>query len=328
MKFKPPGACVPPGAVPTKLVTAATILLALAGSVAALPGAAIDLGLASALLPAPPEAPPVDAPAASVPAPEVRLDEPLAAPTAELAAPKEPRPRDYVVLTIERRAEIAAAIESLQDPAAPPIAAKIATIAVSPDAEREAPREILYEPARTDRAPASLATASAGPADAPGAGETAAALAAGLAIQTVWVAMYHRIAPSKALAGGPRQPIHAEVARRGHATAGDVAGALGLHPKTAKYHLDMLVKLGLLHQDPDGAYRLPGVRRASEPTLDDAILELVATRPGLSMTDVARDLAVSKSTAQERVTQLLIERRLESRRDEGKRALFPLASLA
>lgn len=228
--------------------------------------------------------------------------------------------RTFVSIDAQRRASAAGESVALASEAVPMVA-RVATV------DFEYPWAVpADEPTMTpvERAP-ETAAARAAPASEPALAAVAtASLAAGMIFHFA-VALYHRIAPSQALAHETRRAVHAEVARRGAATAGEIAELLALHPKTARYHLDLLASFQLLVRDADGAYRVPGLKREAEPTLEDAIVSLVETRPGLNMAEVARELGVGKSTAQERVTALLLEGRLASRRDERARLLYPAA---
>jgi predicted transcriptional regulator len=150
---------------------------------------------------------------------------------------------------------------------------------------------------------------------------TGAALA-GSALLIGALAMYHRIDSGEALESPARASVLAIVRRQDRVAAGDVARELGVHPKTARYHLDLLVSFSLLVRENDGTYRLPGTRTPAAPSPDDAIVETVRLRPGISMAELARVLAMSKSTAQERVTRLLLSNRLESRRTLRARGLY------
>ncbi|MHB8586744.1 MAG: helix-turn-helix domain-containing protein [Thermoplasmatota archaeon] len=172
-----------------------------------------------------------------------------------------------------------------------------------------------------------VATAAVGPGiHAPSVVAYEAEFVVGIAVTgMVWamVGMYHRIEPTEALSNPTRARVREILQAQGRASVGEVAAVLDLHPKTVRYHLDLLVSLSHAIRDEDGQYRLPGVKVAPEASPDDRILALIAERPGITATDVSRALGLGKTTAQERVTRLLLAGRLESRRVDRARLLFP-----
>lgn len=134
------------------------------------------------------------------------------------------------------------------------------------------------------------------------------------------VGLYHRHASSEQLDHPGRRALYDAVVSAPGLRLADLARATGIHPKTARYHLDSLLTARLVARDATGGFRPPG--HAPVATLSDRVLEAVAAQPGIHVSDLARQLGVSKACAQGHVTDLLIVGALESRAEHGMRRLF------
>jgi DNA-binding transcriptional ArsR family regulator len=180
--------------------------------------------------------------------------------------------------------------------------------------------ELSGEPSRP------LAATMAPPAALP------ATLAAGLGLALLgaaWI-LYHRIAKPLVLRHPNRAALYAAVNDRGSASAGDLAERLGMDRKTAEYHLTYIARHGLLREDraPGRPRRFAalGTPRAPSPPLQDHILAAIAAQPGMTSGEVAATVGAGSWRVQERVKDLLMAGRLESRVDAGTRRLYPASA--
>lgn len=108
------------------------------------------------------------------------------------------------------------------------------------------------------------------------------------------------------------------------ATAGDLGRLLGMNRKTVDYHLTYLVRLGKIREsiDETGARRYSLRALPERKPLVERTLEVVRTRPGLSVLELSETLGVSRSAADRHTKALVIQGVLESRLVDGERRLF------
>jgi predicted transcriptional regulator len=113
------------------------------------------------------------------------------------------------------------------------------------------------------------------------------------------------------------------------ATAGELATVVGMGRKTAEYHLHYLVRVGQLRIDRvAGApkrFALHSVARPSpEPLpLGASVLARIHGRPGASATEIAQELGVPRLRVDGHVKDLLVDGRVTSRVEAGRRRLYP-----
>lgn len=139
------------------------------------------------------------------------------------------------------------------------------------------------------------------------------------------LALYQRLGRPAALKNPVRQALYDAVQARGAATTVEAARAVGCPRKSAEYHLDYLVRLGLLRLDGTPARRLYAAPTApaakpAEP-LTERLLALVRGRPGISTTEIATEMGVSRTRADRAVKELAIEGRIASTVDGGVRRI-------
>lgn len=161
--------------------------------------------------------------------------------------------------------------------------------------------------------------------DVPSNPVTALAGAALGAAALLLAALYQRLGRPAALKNPVRQALYDAVQARGAATTVEAARAVGCPRKSAEYHLDYLVRLGLLRLDGTPARRLYAAPTAPAPKpaepLTERLLALVRGRPGISTTEIATEMGVSRTRADRAVKELAIEGRIASTVDGGVRRI-------
>lgn len=141
---------------------------------------------------------------------------------------------------------------------------------------------------------------------------------------------YSRIMRDRVLDHPQRCKVYEAARERRVVTAAEVARGLSMDVGTVRYHLETLSKCGMLtatRTSMGSSYHLPEARdeaaAARKEPLSDRIARAVTARPGVNMSELARELGVSKRAAQNHVLDLLARGTLMHRRENGARQLYP-----
>ncbi|MGQ0535250.1 MAG: hypothetical protein ACT4PT_04180 [Methanobacteriota archaeon] len=134
-----------------------------------------------------------------------------------------------------------------------------------------------------------------------------------LALLAPALALYHRIGGHRLLASERRRAMLEYVRHAPGASAVEVAAACGVFYTTARYHLDLLAKFGIIRRRPVGPL-VSYFASAAAPSPDleahvalarrganAALLRLVASRPGVDRAEVPGALGLARSTVSERI---------------------------
>ncbi|MEA3200740.1 MAG: hypothetical protein QOE90_2168 [Thermoplasmata archaeon] len=190
-----------------------------------------------------------------------------------------------------------------------------------------APRALAPPPAVAPAASAPPRAALAQPDASPPTGAVEVVAGAALLLLAA-VALYQRRSRPDALQHPVRARLYEACAALDRpARAGELQAAAGVPRKAVAYHLRYLVRLGLLREDapPDAprTYALPAVRPpAPEAPVETRILALVRDRPGLCVTEIARETGVGYGRVDRRLRLLAHEGAVECHVDAGERRYF------